>query len=50
MNGWIEKNEKLKQQIEKHLKLLPQIFTEFYIDMQGDGKSYATIKMPLSGG
>lgn len=44
MNGWIEKNEKLKQQIEKHLKLLPQIFTEFYIDMQGDGKSYTTIK------
>ena len=44
MNGWIEKNEKLKQQIEKHLKLLPPIFTEFYIDMQGDGKSYATIK------
>ena len=44
MNGWIEKNEKLTQQIEKHLKLLPPIFTEFYIDMQGDGKSYATIK------
>ena len=48
MNGWIEKNEKLKQQIEKHLKTLPQIFTEFYIDMQGDGKSYTTIKNYIS--
>lgn len=48
MNGWIEKNEKLKQQIEKHLKTLPQIFTEFYIDMQGDGKSYNTIKNYIS--
>lgn len=44
MNGWIEKNEKLKQQIEEHLQTLPNIFTEFYIDMQGDGKSYGTIK------
>lgn len=42
MNGWIEKNEKLKQKIDKHLQTLPPIFTEFYIDMQGDGKSYAT--------
>ena len=48
MNGWIEKNEKLKQQIEKHLQILPPIFTEFYIDMQGDGKSYTTIKNYLS--
>lgn len=48
MNGWIEKNEKLKQQIEKHLQTLPQIFTEFYVDMQGDGKSYTTIKNYLS--
>lgn len=44
MNGWIEKNEKIKKQIEKHLQTLPEIFVEFYIDMQGDGKSYATIK------
>lgn len=44
MNGWIEKNEKIKQQIETHLKTLPPIFMEFYVDMQGDGKSYATIK------
>ena len=44
MNGWIEKNEKLKQQIEKHLQTLPEIFTEFYVDMQGDGKSYTTIR------
>lgn len=48
MNGWIEKNENLKQQIEKHLSTLPSIFTEFYIDMQGDGKSYTTIKNYLS--
>ena len=48
MNGWIEKNENLKQQIEKHLDTLPSIFTEFYIDMQGDGKSYTTIKNYLS--
>ena len=48
MNGWIEKNEKLKQQIENHLQTLPQVFTEFYVDMQGDGKSYTTIKNYLS--
>lgn len=48
MNGWIEKNENLKQQIEKHLSTLPTIFTEFYIDMQGDGKSYTTIKNYIS--
>ena len=48
MNGWIERNEKLKQQIEKHLQTLPQIFTEFYVDMQGDGKSYTTIKNYIS--
>ena len=44
MNGWIEKNEKIKTQIEAHLQTLPSIFTEFYIDMQGDGKSYSTIQ------
>lgn len=44
MNGWIEKNEKIKKQIETHLSALPPIFTEFYIDMQGDGKSYTTIR------
>lgn len=44
MNGWIEKNEKIKKQIETHLQTLPSIFTEFYVDMQGDGKSYTTIK------
>lgn len=43
MNGWVEKNEKLKRRVEKHLLSLPLIFTEFYIDMQGDGKSYETI-------
>ena len=43
MNGWVEKNEKLKRRVEKHLLSLPPIFTEFYIDMQGDGKSYETI-------
>lgn len=48
MNGWIEKNENLKKQIEKHLQTLPPIFTEFYIDMQGDGKSYTTIKNYIS--
>lgn len=44
MNGWIEKNEKIKKQIENKIKILPPIFTEFYIDMQGDGKSNTTIK------
>lgn len=44
MNGWIEKNEKIKKQIEERLSTLPPIFNEFYIDMQGDGKSYTTIK------
>ena len=31
MNGWIEKNEKIKKQIESHLRELPNIFTEFYV-------------------
>lgn len=44
MNGWIEKNEKIRIQVENHLRTLPSIFTEFYIDMQGDGKSITTIK------
>lgn len=44
MNGWMEKNEKIKLKIENTLKELPPIFTEFYIDMQGDGKSNDTIK------
>lgn len=44
MNGWMEKNEKMKFKIENTLKELPPIFTEFYIDMQGDGKSNDTIK------
>ena len=48
MNGWMEKNEKIKLKIEEDLKDLPPIFTEFYIDMQGDGKSYTTIKNYLS--
>ena len=48
MNGWIERNERIKQQIEAHLQELPAIFTEFYVDMQGDGKSYATIKNYLN--
>lgn len=48
MNGWIEKNEKLKERIERQLRDLPEIFTEFYIDMQGDGKSNATIKNYIS--
>lgn len=48
MNGWIEKNEKLKRQIENHLQTLPPIFTDFYVDMQGDKKSYTTIKNYIS--
>ncbi len=44
MNGWIEKNEKIKLKIENDLSVLPPIFTEFYVDMQGDGKSNDTIK------
>lgn len=44
MHGWIEKNEQFKHQIEKHLETLPPIFTEFYVDMQSEGKSYLTMK------
>ena len=40
----MEKNEALKYKIENNLKTLPPIFTEFYVDMQGDGKSNTTIK------
>ena len=44
MNGWMEKNERIRLKMEGHLKDLPPIFTEFYVDMQGDGKSNDTIK------
>ena len=44
MNGWLEKNEKIKIKTEEYLKTLPPIFTEFYVDMQGDGKSSDTIR------
>ena len=44
MNGWMEKNNKIKRKIENDLQHLPPIFIEFYTDMQGDGKSNETIK------
>lgn len=44
MNGRLEKENKLKKQIEEKLQHLPPIFRDFYNYMEADQKSYITIK------
>lgn len=44
MSGRIEQENKLKKKIEEKLDTLPSIFTSFYMYMEADRKSYATIK------
>lgn len=43
MNGRLEKEEKIKEKIQKKLKNAHPVLTEFYYDMTGDQKSYNTI-------
>ena len=44
MNGRLEKENKLKNQIEEKLRSLPPIFNDFYNYLEADHKSYITIK------
>lgn len=44
MSGKIEHEDKVRQKIERKLATLPYIFQEFYLYMDGDGKSLGTIK------
>ena len=44
MSGKIEAENRLRDKIEAKLKTLPSIFYEFYIYMEAEQKSYATIK------
>ena len=44
MNGRLEKENKLKEQIDKKLHDLPPIFGAFYNYMEADQKSYITMK------
>lgn len=44
MNGRLEKENKLKKQIEEKLQMLPPIFNAFYNYMEADQKSYITMK------
>lgn len=44
MNGKMEHEEKLRERIENKLETLPVIFNEFYLYMDGDGKSLGTAK------
>jgi site-specific recombinase XerD len=44
MSGRIEQENKLKSMIDKKLKTLPHIFTEFYNYLESDQKSYITMK------
>ena len=43
MSGRLEREEKIKNKIQKKLKNLNPVLTEFYNDMRGDKKSYNTI-------
>lgn len=44
LNGRQENDIRLRGKIEEELAELPPIFTEYYHDMLGDGKSYITVK------
>lgn len=44
MSGKMEHDDKLRNKIEQKLSTLPSIFHEFYLYMDGDGKSLGTIK------
>lgn len=44
MNGRLEKELKSKDKMREKLRELPNIFTEFYIYLNGDHKSYTTVE------
>ena len=44
MNGRLEKELKAEEKMQNKLRVLPTIFTEFYLAMAADGKSYTTMQ------
>ena len=43
MNGRLERELKSDSKMKKKLNALPQIFTDFYYALEGEGKSYTTL-------
>lgn len=48
MNGRLEKELKFEEKMKKKLSCLPDIFTEFYYSLEGEGKSYTTLSNYIS--
>lgn len=48
MNGRLEKEMKIEQQIMRKLQGMPHIFTDYYYALIGSGKSYATAQAYLN--
>ena len=48
MNGRLEKELEFTCKIKKKLSSLPDIFTEFYYSLEGEGKSYTTLANYIS--
>lgn len=48
MNGRLEKELKFEAKMKKKLSGLPDIFTEFYYSLEGEGKSYTTLSNYIS--
>lgn len=44
MNGRLEKEIRAEEKMQRKLRVLPAIFTEFYLAMAADGKSYTTMQ------
>lgn len=48
MNGRLEKELEFEKKMRKKLSSLPEIFTEFYYSLEGEGKSYTTLSNYIS--
>lgn len=48
MNGRLEKELRFEEKMKKKLLGLPEIFTEFYYSLEGEGKSYTTLANYIS--
>lgn len=48
MNGRLEKELRFEEKMKKKLLGLPDIFTEFYYSLEGEGKSYTTLANYIS--
>lgn len=48
MNGRLEKELRFEKNMKKKLSNLPDVFTEFYYSLEGEGKSYTTLSNYIS--